>query len=138
MADSLEDDFALSDVGSIQGEAVDERESDTEAMTTRKRHASEGNEGMEETEEEKRLRKKRKMKQQDKNRKAKVRGCLDLHLETEMFTFISRSLLIRKRRLCQEVGKLHFCRTICRQIICGSLSSHASNLAKCQTWNWMK
>jgi hypothetical protein len=64
MADSLEDDFALSDVELIGQERGDDE---------RKRPANGGELGEEETEEEKRARKKRKMRQQDKNRKAKVR-----------------------------------------------------------------
>lgn len=73
MADLLEDDFALSDVESIQGDFVNARESDTDMKKpAKKRQVSQESEEMEETEEEKRARKKRKMKQQDKNRKAKV------------------------------------------------------------------
>jgi hypothetical protein len=65
MADSLEDDFALSDVEPMVGEVVE--------SSARKRSADGGgDEGEEETEEEKKARKKRKMRQQDKNRKAKV------------------------------------------------------------------
>jgi hypothetical protein len=70
MADSLEDDFALSDVELIGQERGDDERNNADV---KKRPANGGELGEEETEEEKRARKKRKMRQQDKNRKAKVR-----------------------------------------------------------------
>lgn len=73
MADSLENDFALSDVESIgsgSGEVLDARPA---AISKRKSERIDEDANVEElTEAERRAKKKRKLKEQDKKRKQKV------------------------------------------------------------------
>ena len=77
MADSLEDDFALSDVESVGGQSGQSEDGEGERIAqksaSKRKEVHQQQDGSEElTEEEKRARKKRKMKEQDKKRKAKV------------------------------------------------------------------
>jgi hypothetical protein len=112
MADSLEDDFATSDIESVGGgEGGDnqigvENKSGSEAEESNKstkRKQPKTNDvvagGEEESEEAKRARKKRKMKEQDKNRKAKVckkgaSDCYESNLKLDVAPLFNRRMLI--------------------------------------------
>ena len=124
MADALEDDFAASDVESIDGKSERgvgsdvalEEKLDRPKSVRGKRAGEETAPGQEEeTEEERRRRKKRKMKENDKSRKAKVCGwsqrratlsCADTHPPCPLRKWQTELLSGRDRwRRCLRICK---------------------------------